>query len=99
AEKVLRMATIEGAQAINWGTEIGSVEVGKKADLVMANIDEVNSFPLYNPVSHLVYSASGKDVSMTMIDGEIVFQDGNYLTIDIEKVKRAATEYQEKWTE
>ncbi|TET78089.1 MAG: N-ethylammeline chlorohydrolase [Candidatus Heimdallarchaeota archaeon] len=99
AEKVLRMATIEGAQAINWGTEIGSVEVGKKADLVMTNIDEVNSFPLYNPVSHLVYSASGKDVSMTMIDGEIVFQDGNYLTIDIEKVKRTATEYQEKWTE
>ena len=99
AEKVLRMATIEGAQTINWGTEIGSFEVGKKADLVMANIDEVNSFPLYNPVSHLVYSASGKDVSMTMIDGEIVFQDGNYLTIDIEKVKRAATEYQEKWTE
>ncbi len=99
AEKVLKMATIEGAQAINWGTEIGSIEVGKKADLTLVNINKVNSLPLYNPVSHLVYSASGKDVSMTMIDGEIVFQDGNYLTTDIEKVKRAATEYQEKWKE
>ncbi len=99
AEKVLKMATIEGAQAINWENEIGSVEVGKKADLILVDTNEVNSYPFYNPISHLIYSASGKDVTMTMIDGKIVYQDGNYLTIDIEKVKRAAVKYQKKWNE
>jgi cytosine/adenosine deaminase-related metal-dependent hydrolase len=99
AEKVLRMATFEGAQAINWEKEIGSVEAGKKADLIMVDTNEVNSYPLYNPISHLIYSASGKDVTMTMINGEIVYQEGSYLTIDIEKVKKAAVDYQKKWNE
>jgi len=99
AEKVLKMATIEGAQAINWEKEIGSIEIGKKADLIMVDTNGVNSYPFYNPISHLIYSASGKDVTMTMIDGKVVYQDGNYLTINIEKVKRAAVEYQNKWNE
>jgi len=96
AEKVLKMATIEGAQALNWENEIGSIEVGKKADLIMVDSNDVNSFPFYNPVSHLIYSASGKDVSMTMIDGKIVYQDGSFPTIDIEKIKKAAEKYQNK---
>jgi len=97
SEKVLRMATIEGAQAINWEKEIGSLEIGKKADLIMVDSNVVNSYPLYNPVSHLIYSTSGKDVSLTMIDGKIVYQDNEFHTIDINKVKQEAIKYQTKW--
>ena len=56
-----------------------------------------NAIPLYDPVSHLVYSASGKDVSTVMIDGEILYQDNTLTTIDIEKITKEVKKYQEKW--
>ena len=96
AKEILKMATINGETALRIDDLVGSIEVGKKADLVMVDSNDVNSFPFYNPISHLIYSASGKDVSMTMIDGKIVYQNGNFPTIDIEKVKRAAERYQNK---
>ena len=96
AKKVLRMVTIEGAKALNWQKSIGSIEVGKKADLIQVDINNVNSLPLYDPISHLVYAASGKDVSLTMIDGKIVFQDGEYKTFNFEKLKKDVISYQKK---
>jgi len=96
ARKVLRMATIEGSAALNWQKTIGSIEVGKKADLVLVDVNNVNSLPLYDPTSHLVYAASGKDVSLTMIDGKIVYQDGAYKTFDFEKLKKNVVSYQNK---
>ena len=97
ATRTLQMATIDGARALNWDKEIGSIEKGKKADLVMVDTNQVNSFPLYDPISHLIYSASGKDVSMTMVDGEILYQDGQFFTLDFEKVKAATQKYQNKY--
>jgi len=99
AKQILRMATIEGAKAINWDTEIGSIEVGKKADMIQVDLNDVNALPFYEPISHLVYSASGKDISMTMIDGKIVFQNKEFTTIDISKIKREVAIYQKKWTD
>ncbi|MFW9851491.1 MAG: amidohydrolase family protein [Candidatus Thorarchaeota archaeon] len=99
AKQILRMATIEGANAINLGNETGSIEVGKKADIIQVDLSDVNALPFYEPISHLVYSASGKDVSMTMIDGKIVFQDNNFPTIDISEVKKEVAKYQKKWTD
>ncbi len=96
ASRILQMVTIDGAKALNWNKEIGSIEKGKKADLIMIDVDQVNALPLYDPVSHLVYSSSGKDVSMTMVDGKILYQDGKFKTLDFDKVKKAAKKYQEK---
>ncbi len=97
ASKVLQMATIDGARAINWDKEIGSIELGKRADMIMIDIDQVNAMPLYDPVSHLIYSSSGKDVSLTMINGKIVYHDGHFKTIDFNKIKVATQKYQDKW--
>ncbi|MHA2358185.1 MAG: amidohydrolase family protein [Candidatus Heimdallarchaeaceae archaeon] len=96
AKKVLRMATIEGARAINWEKEIGSIEVGKKADLIQVDVSDVNALPMYDPVSHLVYAASGKDVNLVIIDGKIVYQDNHFLTINSTKLKEEAIKYQQK---
>jgi 5-methylthioadenosine/S-adenosylhomocysteine deaminase len=96
AQQILRMATIEGARSINWDNEIGSIEEGKKADIIQVDISDVNAVPLYDPVSHLVYSASGKDVSTVMVEGEVLYQNGFFTTIDIAKITRETKEYQEK---
>jgi 5-methylthioadenosine/S-adenosylhomocysteine deaminase len=97
AQQILRMATIDGAKAINWDHEVGSVEEGKKADLIQVDISDINAIPLYDPVSHLVYSASGKDVSTVMVNGKILYQDNVLTTVDIEKISKEVRKYQEKW--
>lgn len=96
AFRTLKMATIDGARALNWDTEIGSIEKGKRADLIMVDVDQVNALPLYDPISHLVYSSSGKDVNMTMVDGKILYHNGKYKTLDFNKLKTEAKKYQEK---
>ena len=96
ASRTFKMATIDGARALNWDKEIGSIEKGKKADLVMVDINQVNALPLYDPLSHLVYSASGQDVTMTMVDGKILYHNGKFHTLDINKVTEASRKYQEK---
>ncbi|MHA1687016.1 MAG: amidohydrolase family protein [Candidatus Heimdallarchaeaceae archaeon] len=93
AVKVLRMATIEGAKAINMEKEIGSLEVGKKADIIQVNINDVNAYPLYDPISHLVYSASGKDVITTIIDGKIVYQNGEFTTFSKKELFKNVQNY------
>lgn len=99
ANEVLRLATIEGAHSINWGNEIGSIEVGKKADVIHIDISDINALPMYDPISHVVYSASGKDVTMTMIDGKVVYQDSTFNTIDYSKLKEKVARYKTKWSE
>jgi 5-methylthioadenosine/S-adenosylhomocysteine deaminase len=99
AQQVLRMATIDGARAINLDNEIGSIEEGKKADLIQVDISDINAIPLYDPVSHLVYSASGKDVSTVMVDGKILYQENILTTIDMGKITEEVKKYQEKWND
>ena len=96
---VLKMATIEGAKALNLDKEIGSLEIGKKADLFQVDISDVNCIPLYDPISHLVYSASGKDVNMVMVDGKILFKDNQFTIIDLQNLREKATLYQNRWNE
>ncbi|MHA1399623.1 MAG: amidohydrolase family protein [Candidatus Heimdallarchaeaceae archaeon] len=96
ALKALRMATIEGAKAIHLDKEIGSIEIGKKADIILVDINGINALPLYDPISHLVYAADGKDVTLTMIDGSIVYEDGKFTTINIEELKENVIEYVNK---
>jgi 5-methylthioadenosine/S-adenosylhomocysteine deaminase len=86
AHQVLEMATIEGAKALSWEKEIGSVEVGKKADVVIIDYKKPHLYPLYNEISHLVYAAKSADVHIVIIKGRIVVENGQPITINVEKV-------------
>ncbi|RMF88764.1 MAG: N-ethylammeline chlorohydrolase [Methanobacteriota archaeon] len=90
AEAALEMATIGGARALGLDGEIGSIEVGKKADIIMVDRKKPHLTPLTNPVSHLVYAARGGDVSHTIVDGRILMEEGRLATLDEEKVMAEA---------
>ncbi len=83
---VLKMATIGGAQVLGLESFIGSLETGKKADLIMVDTDQPHLTPMYNPVSHMVYAARGSDVTSVIINGTIVMQDGRLKTMDLGSV-------------
>ncbi|WP_370499941.1 amidohydrolase family protein [Mycolicibacterium sp. jd] len=82
ARKALRMATVDGARALNWEHEIGSIEVGKKADFVLWDLDHPDWVPFDDPVVAMVWSASSASVSETWVDGVPVFAERVVATID-----------------
>ena len=84
-EQVLRAATAGGAQA-QGRRDCGVLKEGAKADLIVLDISGPNMHPVHNLLNNIVYSASGSDVVLTLIDGQVVYDDGEYPTIDIEKV-------------
>jgi 5-methylthioadenosine/S-adenosylhomocysteine deaminase len=90
AEKVLEMATIDGARAVGLEKEIGSIEVGKKADLIVIDFNNAFMTPIHHPVSAIVYSALGNEVSTVMIDGRFAMRDGVVNTVNEEAVRRQA---------
>ncbi len=90
AEAVLRMATSGGAEAIGLGDEIGSLEPGKRADIIQVSFADVHFVPTYDVTSHLVYVADEQDVVTTIVDGRVLMREGEILTIDTERVKREA---------
>ena len=83
AATVLRLATIEGARVLGLADRIGSLEPGKRADIIVVDTRQPHLTPLYNPVSHLVYAARGADVRHTLIDGRLVMRDRRLLGIDL----------------
>ncbi|GAA0238338.1 amidohydrolase family protein [Metaclostridioides mangenotii] len=86
AEKVLEMATIEGARTLRMEDEIGSLEIGKKADLVVFNsMLSPKSIPLHNPVSTLVYSSTMDNIETVIVDGNMIMEDGDIKTIESEE--------------
>ncbi|MFF2911001.1 5'-deoxyadenosine deaminase [Paenibacillus sp. NPDC057934] len=92
ARSVFRMATIGGAKAVGMESSIGSIEVGKKADLALLNLRNFHTFPSYDvdPITRIVYSATRADVETTIIDGEIVMERGLMKTMDKETVLQEA---------
>lgn len=86
AETALRMATIEGAKAIWQEEKIGSLEIGKEADFIILNTQQAFYHPEHDPVSHVVYSASGRDVKDVYVQGKQLVRNGECLTVDEEKV-------------
>lgn len=91
ARKVLELATLGGARAMGLEKEIGSLEAGKKADLAMISLDGLHCTPLESDVyGQLVYQAKASDVTLTMVDGQIVYEDGVLTTIDQGSVIRQA---------
>jgi cytosine/adenosine deaminase-related metal-dependent hydrolase len=86
AEKVLEMATINGARATLWGQKLGSLERGKLADIIVVDQRKPHLMPVRNPISNLVYAANGADVDTVIIDGEIVMQNREVKTMDEQKI-------------
>ncbi len=81
AQTVLDMATRGSAAALHWDG-LGTLTVGGPADLIALDLDAPNLQPLYNPVSHLVYAASGHEVCFSMVNGETLYHNGHFLQID-----------------
>ena len=90
AEAVLRMATSGGAEAIGLGDTIGSLEPGKRADLIQVAFDDVHHVPTFNVVSHLVYVTDEQDVASVVVDGEILVEEREFRTIDTDRVREEA---------
>jgi 5-methylthioadenosine/S-adenosylhomocysteine deaminase len=86
AQTVVKMATRDGANLLGLEDRIGSIEVGKCADIIILDMNKPHLTPLYNHYSHLVYAASGHDVTTVIIDGKIVMRNRDCVTIDIEDV-------------
>jgi 5-methylthioadenosine/S-adenosylhomocysteine deaminase len=89
AQKVLDMATIDGARAISKEKEIGSIENGKRADLVLIDLRDPNMMPIHGKetvISDLVYSASGYNVDTTIVDGTVLMKNRKYTTLDPAKI-------------
>ena len=92
AEKVIEMATINGAKALGMEKEIGSIEKGKKADIAILDMSRPEWIPLLNVVQNFVYSASGDSVDTVIVDGEIIMENRVVKTIDEKEVLRKAQE-------
>ena len=91
ANTVLTMATRGGAGAIGLGATIGSLETGKRADVIQVSFDDVHFVPTYDVISHLVYVADEQDVVSVVVDGKVIMRDREILTIDTERVRTEAT--------
>ena len=92
AHTVLTMATSGGAEAIGLGDRVGSLAVGMRADLIQVSFDDVHFVPTYDVISHLVYVADEQDVASVVVDGKLLMQDKQFLTIDTARVRREANE-------
>jgi len=93
ANTVLTMATQGGATAIGLGDKIGSIEPGKRADLIQVEFGDVHHVPTYDVVSHLVYVNDEQDVSSVVVDGKVLMRDREMLTIDTERVAAEANAF------
>jgi 5-methylthioadenosine/S-adenosylhomocysteine deaminase len=98
AEEAFEMATIRGAQALHLETEIGSIEKGKRADLVIVERDSLNQIPLYNVYSDLVYATKANDVETVIINGRIVMRDRRLLTLNEQEIKASARRFRDQVT-
>ncbi|MGD8243465.1 MAG: amidohydrolase [Desulfobacterales bacterium] len=86
AEAVLRMATIDGARALGLDDRIGSLEVGKQADLIVIDTRQPHLTPFYRPASHLVYAARGGDVTTTIVAGRILVENRHLTLLDADDI-------------
>ena len=93
AYEALKMATVGGAKAQGREAEIGQIGEGFDADLILIDTDSPVLRPVYDPVSTTAYSATGRDVCLTMVQGRILYENGCFTTIDVEQAIREVEEY------
>jgi 5-methylthioadenosine/S-adenosylhomocysteine deaminase len=90
ARTALEMATIEGARALGMASQVGSIEPGKRADVITVAITAARQTPMYDPLSHLVYTTRGDDVRTTIVNGRVLMRDRHVVTLDEGAVLREA---------
>ena len=86
AQQMFKMASIEGAKAMGLEKEIGSIEVGKRADIIALDLNHASFHPLYNPISNIVYTALGNEVSFVMCEGQVLMENYQLKTLDEQKI-------------
>lgn len=96
AAEAFEMATIRGARALHLDKEIGSIEKGKRADIAIVDLDDLNQTPYYNIYSDLVYATKAGDVRTVVIEGRVVMRDRRLLTLNEETIKADARRYRER---
>ena len=96
AREVLNFATIGGARVLNMETTIGTIEVGKKADIAVIDLSRAKTQPVYSVESAIVYAATGDDVVTTICDGKMLMRDRKVLTVDVPAALAKAKEYRQK---
>jgi len=96
AMAAVEMATIRGARALGLERETGSIEAGKRADLISVRVDAAHAVPLFNVYSHLVYALKGSDVQDVMVNGRLVVRDRKALTLNAGEITAKAKEYRAK---
>jgi len=96
APVALEMATIDGARAMGMEKEIGSLEAGKRADLIVVSMASARQTPMYDPVSHIVYVTRGDDVRTTIVNGKVLMRDRRVLTLDRRQVLAEASQFADK---
>ncbi|MBW1675983.1 MAG: amidohydrolase [Deltaproteobacteria bacterium] len=89
ARTVVRMATIDGARVLGIGNIIGSLEAGKKADIIIIDTRRPHLIPMYNIYSHIVYAVMGSDVVTAIVDGRVLMEDRVLTTLDVDEVMAA----------
>jgi len=93
ASQAIKLATVNGAVGQGRDGETGRVAVGYDADLIMLDMDAPHLFPLNDPCAAVAYSARGSDVCMTMVQGKILYENGEYMTVDMEKTRHEVERY------
>jgi 5-methylthioadenosine/S-adenosylhomocysteine deaminase len=96
AKTALEMATLGGARALGMDKQIGSLETGKRADLIVVGMSAARQTPMYDPISHLVYVTRGDDVQTTVVQGKVLMRDRKVLTLDEAAVLKDARAWGEK---
>ncbi len=96
ARQALEMATLLGARALHMDAEIGSLEAGKRADLIVVSVGGLHQQPLYDPYSVLTYATRAGDVETVIVDGEVLYERGQFLTLDPAPVLEKAAEYRDR---
>ena len=91
AFQALSMATVNGARSL--GRDTGVISAGKLADLILLDFSHLNLFPCHDVLENLVFSARGSDVCMNMARGKIIYENGTFLTLDLEKIKAETEGY------
>lgn len=96
APEALKMATLDGAKALGLDNSIGSIEIGKQADIIAINMDHLFTQPLYNPMSHLVYAMNRLQVSDVFIAGKQLLEKGEFTQLDLDRTIAHANRWAEK---
>lgn len=96
AKTLIKMLTIQGARALGLEDQIGSIEIGKKADLIAIDLSDLNTTPVYDPISQIAYAANSRQVSHVWIDGINKLKQRHFVDMDIETIKNKAYDWRNK---